>query len=49
VVCEFILLKNDYNLEATEEEKYAVFIGVASGKVSEKNLSKWLSDRCKIK
>jgi death-on-curing protein len=49
VVCELVLLKNNYNLEATEEEKYAVFIGVASGKVTEENLSKWLSNRCKIK
>jgi death-on-curing protein len=49
VICELILQKNGYKLKATEKEKYVVFIGVASGKVSENDLSEWLFDRCKIK
>lgn len=47
VVCEFVLMKNGYEINASEEEKYVVFMGIAAGKVSEKELSAWLSENVK--
>ena len=47
VLCELILAKDGYTLTATEEEKYVIFMQVASGKISEEELVKWLSKNSK--
>lgn len=47
VVCEFVLIKNGYEIKATEEEKYVIFMGVAAGEITEEELSVWLSENVK--
>jgi death on curing protein len=42
VICRTFLLLNGYNIEATHEEKYEVFIGVAGGSLSDEALAIWI-------
>lgn len=49
VVCEFALLKAGFQLNASEEEKYIVFMNIAAGLLSESDLSYWLSNHLLIK
>ncbi|GIV17038.1 MAG: death-on-curing protein [Armatimonadota bacterium] len=45
VACRVFLRLNGYDLAAPAEEKYAMFMGIASGTVSEEELLRWLEER----
>lgn len=42
VLTRVFLLRNGYELDATNDEKYHIFYGLASGSVSEDDLAQWL-------
>ena len=42
VLCRVFLLKNGWNLLASQEEKYRTFYAVASGEMAEEELAVWL-------
>lgn len=44
VICRVFLRSNGYDLAASAEEKYAVFMGIASGLVSEEEFAQWLRE-----
>ena len=44
VVCETFLLLNGHTLNATNEELFPVFLGVASGSMTQAELAEWLTD-----
>jgi death-on-curing protein len=41
----FFLLKNKYDIQATEKEKYAFVMGIASGKISFDEIEKWIAGK----
>ncbi len=45
VVCRVFLRLNGYDLLASADEKHEVFMGIASGAVSERELVQWLRER----
>ncbi|GIV20391.1 MAG: death-on-curing protein [Armatimonadota bacterium] len=45
VACRVFLRLNGYDLVASADEKYAMFIGIASGAVSEEEWVQWLRER----
>jgi len=45
VACRVFLRLNGYDLFASAEEKYGIFMDIASGKVSEEQLTDWIRDR----
>jgi death-on-curing protein len=45
VICELLLSKNGYELKATGKEKYLIYIGIASGSLTENDFSKWIKDK----
>jgi death on curing protein len=47
VVCELFLELNGFVLDASDIEMYPIFLGVASGDVTEEELAKWLVERSK--
>lgn len=46
VVCDFILRKNGYVFKATEKEKYAIYMGIATGQLTEKEYADWIKAHC---
>lgn len=48
LMCEMIIIKSGYEIAASEEEKYIIFINLAEGKLSEKELAIWLETNCKL-
>lgn len=44
VVCETFLPLNRYDLVATDESVYKIFLGVAAGKVTEDILTQWIRE-----
>lgn len=47
VVCRTFLLLNGMDFEATREEKYRTFLGLAEGRVSEEELAEFLRSRAR--
>jgi death-on-curing protein len=45
MVCEAFLLKNGFNLGATNSELVPIFLGLAAGELSEHELADWLRER----
>jgi death-on-curing protein len=45
VACRVFLRLNGYDLFASAEEKYGIFMDIASGKVSEEQLTDWIRRR----
>lgn len=45
VVCRAFLLLNGWDVEATQEEKYAEFLALAKNEIAEAGLAKWLRAR----
>ena len=45
VVCRTFLILNGFDIEASQEEKYAAFYGVASGQKSEDEIVEWLRSK----
>jgi death-on-curing protein len=45
VACRVFLRLNGYDLSASAEEKYGIFMDIASGKVSEEQLTDWIRRR----
>lgn len=44
VVCRTYLILNGLNLEASREEKYATFLSLAEGELSEEALATWIRE-----
>lgn len=44
VVCRTFLRINNYDLKATNEDKYLTFLSLASGYITEEELAKWISE-----
>lgn len=42
IVCRLFLRLNGRDLEATPQEKYPTFLGLAEGRISEKKLTIWI-------
>ena len=45
VVSRTFLLLNNYNIEATQEEKYLTFLKLAEGNLTEHELAKWFREK----
>lgn len=45
VVSRTFLLINDYNIEASQEEKYLTFLKLAEGNINEDELIKWFREK----
>lgn len=48
VACRTFLLLNGHDLEASKQEKYRTFLGLAAGEVSEEALAHWLRERLAV-
>ncbi|HEY7513513.1 MAG TPA: type II toxin-antitoxin system death-on-curing family toxin [Vicinamibacteria bacterium] len=44
VICRTFLLLNGHDLSATREEKFATFLGLAKGELSEEELCTWIRE-----
>lgn len=49
VVCRTFLLLNGHDIKATQEEKYASFLALATGEMDQDDLAEWLRARLKKK
>ncbi len=49
ILCQLFLYLNGYRLEALKADKYEVFMGLASGGLSEAELTQWLRAHIKAK
>jgi death-on-curing protein len=47
MVCEAFLMKNGFDLDATNSELVPIFLGLAAGEISDKELAEWLRERIK--
>lgn len=47
VVCRTFLVLNGFDMDASAEERYLVFLRLASGELSEEGLLDWLRKTCK--
>ncbi|MDQ3636190.1 MAG: type II toxin-antitoxin system death-on-curing family toxin [Acidobacteriota bacterium] len=47
VVMRTFLLINGFDIEATQEEKYIIFLKLAEGSLSEEALVQWIKDKIK--
>jgi death-on-curing protein len=45
VVCRVYLRLNGYDIDASPEDKYVVFLKLAEGRLSEQELAEWIRDR----
>ena len=48
VSCRTFLLINGYELAATREEKYEIFLALAAGELDEDGLASWLREHGKV-
>lgn len=48
VVMRTFLLLNNFNVDATQEEKYFTFLKLAEGNLSEEQLITWIRERVRI-
>lgn len=45
VLCLLFLARNGTQVEATQDEKYAIFMQLAEGRLDEEGLERWISPR----
>lgn len=49
LMCELTLVKAGYEMTASEEEKYLIYMKIAASELSEADLVKWLKENTKSK